>query len=196
LPPSLFAAPAPDQVRNALLSFSVSLNVALGRAEGSMSSYHAVAETEERRPKMYKNILIATDGSDLARRAVEHGLALAKALNARATAVTVTEPWVEVLSGGAALAFPVEEYEREMTAKAAQAISSVSDLATSIGITCDTIHVRDQHPAEGIIAVAKERGCDLIVMASHGRRGLQRLLLGSQTNLVVTQSTIPVLICR
>ena len=90
---------------------------------------------------MYKNVLIATDGSDFARRA-EHGLALAKALNARATAVTVTEPWVEVLSGEAALAFPVEEYEREMTAKAAQALSSVSDLATSIGITCGTIDVR------------------------------------------------------
>ena len=145
---------------------------------------------------MYKNVLIATDGSDFARRAVEHGLALAKALNARATAVTVTEPWVEVLSGEAALAFPVEEYEREMTAKAAQALSSVSDLATSIGITCGTIHVRDQHPAEGIIAAAKERGCDLIVMASHGRRGLQRLLYGSQTHRVLTQATIPVLVCR
>ena len=61
---------------------------------------------------------------------------------------------------------------------------------------CETLHVKNQFPAEGIIEAAKAQGCDLIVMASHGRRGLSRLLLGSQANRVVTQSTIPVLICR
>ena len=69
-------------------------------------------------------------------------------------------------------------------------------IAKQTGVTCETLHVKDQFPAEGIIETAKARGCDLIVMASHGRRGFARLLLGSQANKVVTHSTVPVLICR
>ncbi len=145
---------------------------------------------------MYQHILIATDGSDLAGKALEQGLALAKALNSRAMAVTVTEPWVEVLSGEMALAFPIEEYKKEAVANAARILAGVADAAKNVGVACDTVHVKDQHPAEGIIATARERGCDLIVMASHGRHGLTRLLLGSQANKVVTLSTVPVLICR
>lgn len=145
---------------------------------------------------MYKNILIATDGSELATNAVEQGLALAKALSAKATAVTVTESWVPMVAGDMAIAFPVEEYEQGCAASAAKILGVVSDVARRIEVACETLHVKDQFPAEGIIETAKARNCDLIVMASHGRRGITRLLLGSQANEVVTHSTVPVLICR
>jgi len=145
---------------------------------------------------VYKNILIATDGSELATKAVEQGLALAKALNAKATAVTVTESWVSMVTGEMAIAFPVEEYEEGCAANASKILRMVSDIAKRIGVECETLHVKDHFPAEGIIETAKTRNCDLIVMASHGRRGVARLLLGSQANKVVTHSTVTVLICR
>jgi nucleotide-binding universal stress UspA family protein len=108
----------------------------------------------------------------------------------------VTEPWVEVLSGEAVLVHPEEEYQAEMTTRAAHALGVVAERAATLGVHCDTIHVRDQHPAEGILAAAKDRGCDLSVMASYGRRGLQRLMFGSQTHRVLTNTTLPVLVCR
>lgn len=145
---------------------------------------------------MYKHILIATDGSELATKAVEQGLALAKALGAKATAVNVTESWVAVAPGEYAITFPIDEYEKACAAGAAMTLGAVREIAQRIGVECDTLHAKDQLPAEGIIETAKSRGCDLIVMASHGRRGVARLLLGSQANKVVTHSTVPVLICR
>lgn len=145
---------------------------------------------------MYRHILIATDGSELATKAVEQGLALAKALKAKATAVTVTESWISLVSGDMAIAFPEEEYEQGCAENAAKIFGGVSDAAKRIGIECETLHVKDQFPAEGILDAAKAHSCDLIVMASHGRRGVARLLLGSQANKVVTHSTVPVLICR
>ena len=145
---------------------------------------------------MYKHILIATDGSELAGKAVNAGLQLAKALNAKVTAVTVTEPWTAYITGEAAIAFPLGDYEKSAAENAAQALAAVDDLARKIAIGCKTIHVKDQHPTDGILDAAKSHGCDLIVMASHGRRGLGRLLLGSAAVSVLTHSTVPVLICR
>jgi nucleotide-binding universal stress UspA family protein len=145
---------------------------------------------------MYKRILIATDGSDLAGKALAHGLALGKALASQVTVVTVTEPWVTQVMGEAAIAFPFEEYEKAMSANAAEILAKADEAAGKAGISCTTIHVKERHPAEGIIETAKAGTCDLIVMASHGRRGLSRLLLGSQAYNVITHSTIPVLICR
>ena len=145
---------------------------------------------------MYKNLLIATDGSELAQKAVQQGLALAKALGAKVTAVTVTEHWASLISGDVGMAFPIEDYEPGCAANAAKILAGVSGLAKTIGIACETVHVKDQMPAEGIIDCARKLGSDLIVMASHGRRGVSRLLMGSQANNVVTHSTVPVLICR
>ena len=145
---------------------------------------------------MYKHLLIATDGSDLALKAVEQGLALAKALNAKATAVTATESWATIATGDMGMAFPIEDYEKGCADSAAIILAAVSKLADQAGVSCQTVHVKDQFAAEGIIETAKSLGCDLIVMASHGRRGISRLLLGSQANQVVTHSTVPVLICR
>ncbi len=145
---------------------------------------------------MYAHILIATDGSDLAQRAVEQGLALAKALNAKVTAVTVTEPWTAAVSGEWAVAFPVEEYEKATAANAEKILGGVQAAAASVAVTCDGVHVKDQYAAEGIVEEAKARGCDLIVMASHGRRGIAKFILGSQATRVLAHSAVPLLICR
>lgn len=145
---------------------------------------------------MYKHLLIATDGSELAQKAVDQGLELAKAIGAKATAVTVTEPWIAVAPGEMAIAFPVEDYDRGVAENAARIIAGVDAAAKQHGVACGTLHVKDQFPAEGILETAAAHGCDLIVMASHGRRGISRLLLGSQANTVVTRSSVPVLICR
>ena len=145
---------------------------------------------------MFTNLLIATDGSELSQKAVEQGLALAKALGAKVSAVTVSEPWASVAYGEMAYGFPIEEYEKSAASNAAGILEGVAEAAKKAGVACDSIHVKDRYPADGIVEAAKERRCDLIVMASHGRRGLSRLMLGSQANGVVTHSTIPVLICR
>ena len=145
---------------------------------------------------MYKNILIATDGSELAGKAIAAGFELARELGSAITVVTVTEPWTVYASGEVGLAFPVDEYEKSTRENAAHILGGVSKLAHKAGLTCATIHAKDQYPSDGILETAKARGCDLIVMASHGRRGLGRLLLGSQAVRVLTHSNVPVLVCR
>ena len=145
---------------------------------------------------MYKHILIATDGSELAGKAVAAGFALARQLEAKVTAVTVTEPWTALVPGDIGIAFPVDEYEKSSSENATHILASVSKLARKADIECATVHAKDQYPAEGILETARTNNCDLIVMASHGRRGLGRLLLGSQTVKVLTHSMVPVLICR
>ena len=145
---------------------------------------------------MYAHILIATDGSELAEKAVEQGLALTKMLSSKATAITVTEPWTAAVSGEWAVAFPVEEYEKAAATNAQRILDRVRETAKRVGVACQTVHVRDQFAAEGIVEEAKARGCDLIVMSSHGRRGLAKFVLGSQATRVLTHSDVPMLICR
>ncbi|MBX9776112.1 MAG: universal stress protein [Xanthobacteraceae bacterium] len=148
---------------------------------------------------MYQRILIATDGSKLAGKAVNYGIALAKRLGVPVTAVTVTEPWSVLELGRMARQgnqHPITQFEEMATAAATNILENVKQTANSQGVTCDVVHVQDQHPAEGIIAAAKDKRCDLIVMASHGRRGLDRVLLGSQANEVLTHSKVPALIVR
>jgi nucleotide-binding universal stress UspA family protein len=144
---------------------------------------------------MYKHILIATDGSELAGRAVAAGLALAKTLDARVTVVSATEPWSAMVIGEPALSFPLDDHEKAAAENAKRILARAAAAAKDAGVACETVHVSD-FPAEGIIATAKDKGCDLIVMASHGRRGLSRVILGSQATRVLALSTVPVLICR
>lgn len=145
---------------------------------------------------MFKRLLIATDGSELAGKAVSTGLRLAKSLKAEVVAVFASEPWTAMVSGdGFALDFPMEEYERSCAERAERILAKVREDAAREGVVCDTAHVTD-FPAEGIMAAATAKNCDLIVMASHGRRGISRLFLGSQTARVVTLGTVPVLVCR
>jgi nucleotide-binding universal stress UspA family protein len=148
---------------------------------------------------MYQHILIATDGSELAGRAVAHGVALAKDLNVPVCVVTVTEAWSSLdLAHMARLGNlnPITQYEEMASAAASSILESAANVAKSQGVACELVHVRDRRPAEGIIATAKDKGCDLVVMASHGRRGINRLLLGSQANEVLTHSKVPALIVR
>lgn len=145
---------------------------------------------------MYKHILIATDGSELAGKAVADGLALAKALGARVTVVRVTD--IFPTGPYSPIPFPatIESYEAAAAEGAAKTLASVAEEAAQMGVSCRTVHVEDQTPAEGIIATTAAEGCDLVVMASHGRRGVSRLLLGSQAQKVVALSPVSVLACR
>jgi len=145
---------------------------------------------------MFKHLLVAIDGSELARNALAQGIALAKALDAKVTIVTVTEPWHAFTAGDGTVIFPIEEYETSITHWALETLSSATQVAADAKMVCETIHVKETYPADGIIETAEQQQCDLIVMGSHGRRGLTRLQLGSQANHVVTHSTQPVLICR
>lgn len=148
---------------------------------------------------MYKRILIATDGSELAGRALAHGIALAKEVAAPITLVTVTQPW-----SAFDMAHKAREGDRdpmrkfdEMAATSAKAVlESAEQKAKTAGVACQLVHVSGQHPAEGIIATAEKHGCDLIVMASHGRRAVGRLFLGSQAVEVLSHTKVPALIVR
>ena len=145
---------------------------------------------------MYKHILIATDGSELAGKAVADALALAKALDAKVTAVTVTDIFPTGPYSSIPLPSMIDRYEAAAVEAASKILSSVNAAANKLAVACETMHIKDQTPAEGIIAAASEKGCDLIVMASHGRRGVTRLLLGSQAQKVVALSNVAVLVCR
>lgn len=148
---------------------------------------------------MYKHILIATDGSELATKALEHGLALAKQHSSRVTVVTVTEPWSAMDMAHEARqgrTDPIGQFENIASAAANHVLEEATRRAGVRGVTCERVHIADQHPADGIVATANDKGCDLIVMASHGRRGVTRVLLGSQANEVLTHCNVPALIVR
>ena len=149
---------------------------------------------------MYEHILITTDGSEVAQKGVEAGLELAKSLGARATLLTVTErlgnvrdiPAWDPASGER----PGYEDRVGQDHMADAILSSATAVASRLGVPVETMHVADVLPADAIIEAAKTRGCQLIAMASHGRTGLGRLLLGSQTSDVVARSSVPVLVVR
>jgi len=142
---------------------------------------------------MYQHILIATDGSELAGKAVATGLELAKRLGAKVTVVTAIEPWLSIASSDTAAAFI--QYQKAAEQDAVRILAQVSAAAQGQGVQCQTVTVTET-AAEAIIETAKNKQCDLIVMSSHGRRGLARMLLGSQATRVLTLSSVPVLICR
>jgi nucleotide-binding universal stress UspA family protein len=162
---------------------------------------------------MYTNILLSTDGSDLARKGVKHGMDLAKALKAKVTVITVTEPLPVDYTRGQPLGWtplpgfgsgPAGEWTPEIVARfdlackeqASKVLDESRALAEQIGITAELLHVPNSHTATAIVETAKSRGCDLIVMASHGRRGLRKLFLGSQTSEVLADGSVPVLVVR
>jgi nucleotide-binding universal stress UspA family protein len=149
---------------------------------------------------MYKKILIATDGSELAGRALEHGLKLAKLVGAEVTILTVTEPAAVVGAGYASIAGtmidPMPELIQAQEDAAKQVLTTAETAAKAAGVAVQTRLIDNSFPAEGIVAAAAETSADLIVMGSHGRRGIGRLLLGSQTSNVLAHSKVPVLVTR
>ena len=145
---------------------------------------------------MFNSILIATDGSDLAAKAVEQGVLFAKEIGAKITAVTVTEPFHLLSVTPNQLEYAPIEYKKHAEAQAGKVLGVVSAAAKSAGVACDILHVEHEHVYQAIIEAATARKCDLIVMASHGRRGVSAVVLGSETVKVLTHSKIPVLVYR
>jgi nucleotide-binding universal stress UspA family protein len=148
---------------------------------------------------MYNHILIPTDGSKLSQQSAEAGVRLAKALGARVTAFFAAPPATPIIYKAM---LPVgyttpEEHER-MSRKAAQAyLGAIEKAARAVGVRCESLSVTSDFPADAILAAAAKRRCDLIFMASHGRRGLRRAsLLGSETQKVLSQAPVPVLVHR
>lgn len=145
---------------------------------------------------MYQHILLPTDGSELSAKAVRAGIALAKEIGAQVTALHVTPPFYPSEMTPSALAAHAQEHEARAKESAGRALGVAAEAARAAGVRCATVHRVSDGPFEEIIAVAKESGCDLIFMASHGRRGVKALLLGSETSKVLTHSSIPVLVTR
>jgi nucleotide-binding universal stress UspA family protein len=145
---------------------------------------------------MYRRILIPTDGSELSGKAIQHGVTLAKSVGAKVLGITVTIPFHVFAIDPDTVTDTPAAYQTRVALAATKYLEQIKDVTAAVGITCDAISVEHEHPYRAIIDTAKERGCDLIVMASHGRRGITALVLGSETVKVLTHSTIPVLVCR
>ena len=145
---------------------------------------------------MYKHILVATDGSELSEGAIQQAIGLAKALQAKVTALTVIRPWRTVAPGEIMVAFPETEYLEGAKVAATKYLDVAKDAAAHENVSCETIWVEHEQPWQAIISTADAKKCDLIVMASHGRSGLAALFLGSETQKVLTHSKTPVLVCR
>jgi nucleotide-binding universal stress UspA family protein len=145
---------------------------------------------------MYQHILIPTDGSNLAEKAVLHGITLAREIGAKITALTVSEPFHIIAFEPAMLEDTSASYKKRTEEMAARTLGAVANAAKAAGIACETVHVEDEHPYKAIIDTAESKQCDLIVMASHGRRGMSAIVLGSETVKVLTHSKTPVLVYR
>jgi nucleotide-binding universal stress UspA family protein len=149
---------------------------------------------------MYRHILIPTDGSELSEKAVEYGVALAKSINARVTGLTVSAPF-HAFSGAFSVGpliptLTPKEYRERMEIVCTSYLAAIKNAATAAGVACDTVHVEHDQPYLAIIDTAARKLCDLIVMASHGRRGASAIVLGSEAAKVLTHSSIPVLVYR
>ncbi len=147
---------------------------------------------------MYKHILIPTDGSTLSAHAVAQGIALAKATGARVTGLFVAPaPTPVVFDGLVPVGYMQPEEHAALSARAAaRYLGEIEKAAQRAGVACEAVTVTGEFPAEAIVETAAQRKCDLIVMASHGRRGLAGVLLGSETQKVLTHAKLPVLVCR
>ena len=148
---------------------------------------------------MYKHILVPTDGTRLSDKAIRSAAKLAGIVGARITGLHVVPPYNLAISGyeiAPAVVFSPAEYSNVMAKASKEALAKIEKAARAAGVTSITISVTDERPWEAIVRAARTRKCDLIVMASHGRRGLSGLLLGSETTKVLTHSKVPVLVVR
>ena len=145
---------------------------------------------------MFKHILLPTDGSELSEAAIQKGVQFAKSIKAEVTGFHVILPFHVFTTQTKMLEDTKEQYERESKVQAEQFLSVIKKAAEKAGVSCDTDYVTSNHPYEMIINAAEKKGCDLIMMASHGRRGVQGLLIGSETQKVLTHTKIPVLVFR
>ena len=145
---------------------------------------------------MYTNILLPTDGSDLAGNAVQHGIALAQRIGAKTTVLTVVPPFHTFTIDTQMIEDTPALYKARMQKQADKILDVAANAARAAGVSCETVQIEHEHPYRAIIDIADSKGCDLIVMASHGRHGISALVLGSETNKVLTHCKIPVLVYR
>lgn len=145
---------------------------------------------------MFQHILIPTDGSILSAGAVENGITLAREIGARVTVLTVIEPFHVLATDPKQIAETRNVYEKHMKAEAARYLTEAERKAKAQAVQCTVVQVEQEHPYKAIIETAAKSGCDLITMASHGRRGVSALVIGSETTKVLTHSSIPVLVYR
>jgi len=149
---------------------------------------------------LFKHILVPSDGSELSRNAAERAVAIAAAMGSRLTFFhakpEIRQSFFGGEGGGYVDQMPVEEFERLSTARAEEYLDALQALAAARGVASERVIGGEGEPYEAIIVAATAGGCDLIVMASHGRRGIKSLILGSETQKVLTHSKIPVLVYR
>jgi nucleotide-binding universal stress UspA family protein len=144
---------------------------------------------------MYQRVLVPTDGSDISAKAIQTAIGIAKLTGASLYAISVKEPFPYSAISEMQPVPPQEFYDAQERIAAAR-VKEVADAAAAAGIACQSHTVEALHPWEAMLDHAKAQGCDLVVMASHGRRGLAALLLGSETQRVLLHSTLPVLIVK
>ena len=145
---------------------------------------------------MYKHIMIPTDGSELSENAILKGVALAKSMNAKVTGITISATFRAIAVEPMMVTDTPGQYKKDCEALAAKYLAVIEKAAKTAGVQYEGTHVFHAQPYEAIIGTAASKGCDLIVMASHGRRGMKALVLGSETTKVLTHSKIPVLVYR
>jgi nucleotide-binding universal stress UspA family protein len=144
---------------------------------------------------MFKRILVPTDGSDLSNKAIAAAVGLARTMKASLVGMTALEPY-SYSNLSEYRPETLDDYEARMDQLGAERLGRIADAAAKAGVPVETMAVKSFSPYEAIIDAAKDKGCDLIVMASHGRRGLNAVLLGSETQKVLTHSSIPVMVYR
>ena len=144
---------------------------------------------------MFQRILVPTDGSDITQKAIDTTITLAKSIGARVYTISVKEPF-PYSAISEMQPTPPQEFFDAQELLASQRVQAVREACEAAAVPCEAHTVEALHPWEAIIEHAQRMGCDLVVMASHGRRGVTALILGSETQKVLTHSKIPVLIVR
>lgn len=145
---------------------------------------------------MFKSILLPTDGSELSDKATAIAIDFARLHQARIVTVTVIQPMLLPSLGDSGAMLSADQYQTQMQNAARQHIEKVTTAARAAGISCEGVIAMSPNPYEEIVEAANKYGCDLIMMASHGRRGLNKLFLGSETQRVLSHTTLPVLVLR
>ena len=144
---------------------------------------------------MYKHILLPTDGSELSKAAVKHGIALAKAIGAKVTALVVSTPPSSLVVDPSIVSGALDQYKALVAEQTAKYLDNIARNAREAGVDCLTLCIEHDKPYAAIVDTAKRQGCDLVVMASHGLRGVSAIL-GSETLKVLTHTSVPILVYR
>jgi nucleotide-binding universal stress UspA family protein len=144
---------------------------------------------------MYKHILLPTDGSELSKAAMAHGIDLAKVIGAKVTAIVVSTPFKSLVVDPNLISKALDQYKALVAEQTAKYLDNIKSTATEAGVDCSVLCVEHDQPYAAIVETAKSNGCDLVVMASHGLRGVSAIL-GSETLKVLTHSSVPILVYR